>query len=150
MFVWGSIKVLDESGNDGVGIAQKKVMNMQYEDDYWTDVVTLKEGMKVKDLPEDWRGSFGQPIAGGRPEFKFQSGTFYKLTYIEWDVFEAPIPWGTTIILCRRTWNYRIVPPKMSMSGSSQLKMAEIAMSPKGYGETGIAAQRHARGIVWC
>lgn len=118
------------------------------QDDYWTDVVVLKKGMKVKDLPMDWRCSFSSPDPGAQPEFAFKNGQFYVLDYMEWEVFERPIPWGTTISLDRTTWCYKY--PTLTMSASAQKKLAEMAMNPKKYGLTGRMAQRQAKGIVWC
>ena len=45
----------------------------------------LREGDRVKDLPEDAQIAF-KKIPGGQPEVDFMEGSFWTLKWREWDV----------------------------------------------------------------
>lgn len=110
---------------------------------------TLKKGMRLRDIPEVARCAFDQPFClSSQPEFRFHDGKFYKVTYLEWDDFEAVIPFGTEIILDTNSLEFSHV--SAPLTKDSQLKLAAIAMHPKGYGITGKLAQMRARKIIWC
>jgi hypothetical protein len=108
----------------------------------------LTKGTRVKDLPDDFRCAFNH-FPGSCPNVGYQNGQFCEIEWMECESYWNAIPWDVDLIFDPKTGS--VYPERMMpMSAKNQLKIAEIAMNPKGYGFAGKLAPLYTKRLIWC
>lgn len=85
-------------------------------------------------------------MKGAQPEFRFRNGKLFKLEYLEFEVFERYIPFGTRFAVKGFEYSYEAGP----LTAAEQVRMGEISLSCKGYGFAAKLAHRRNKSLIWC